>query len=84
MLSGDHCVKRISLHSRIWIQLGNVFEGLVKKVQYAEYGPSGQFSKLKITEEDQNRLLEFDWRLIAQFDEILTLIAGLQHQGATR
>lgn len=58
--------------------LGNVLEGLFKKVQYAEYGPSGQFSSLKITEEDQNRLLEFDWRLIAQFDEILTLTSGLQ------
>lgn len=58
--------------------LGNLLEGLLKKVQYAEYGPSGQFSKLKISEEDQNRLLEFDWRLIAQFDEVLTLTAGLQ------
>ncbi|HPS58060.1 MAG TPA: hypothetical protein PK514_08130 [Spirochaetota bacterium] len=58
--------------------LGNVLEGLFKKVQYAEYGASGPFSKLKITEEDQNRLLEFDWRLIAQFDEVLTLATGLQ------
>lgn len=58
--------------------LGNSLEGLLKKVQYAEYGTSGQFSKLKITEEDQNKLLEFDWRLIAQFDDVLALISGLQ------
>lgn len=58
--------------------LGNVLEGLYKKVQFAEYGAAGQFSKIKITEDDQNRLLEFDWRLIAQFDEVLTLVAGLQ------
>lgn len=58
--------------------LGNIIEGLFKKVQHAEYGPSGNFSKLKITDEDQNRLLEFDWRLIAQFDEVLALTSGLQ------
>lgn len=58
--------------------LGNVLEGLFKKVQYAEYGAPGQFSKIKITEDDQNRLLEFDWRLISLFDEVLTLAAGLQ------
>jgi len=58
--------------------VSNLLEGLSKKVQYAEYGASGSFSKIKITEEDQNRLLEFDWRLIASFDEILTLTAGLQ------
>ena len=48
----------------------NLLEGLIKKVQYADYGASGGFSKIKITEEDQNRLLEYDWRLISAFDEI--------------
>ena len=58
--------------------LSNLLEGILKKVQYAEYGASGSFSKIKITEDDQNRLLEFDWRLIAQFDEVLSVISGIQ------
>ncbi len=58
--------------------LAHVLEGVLKKVQYAEYGAAGPFSKIKITEEDQNRLLEFDWRLISKFDEILTFSGGLQ------
>lgn len=56
----------------------NLLEGLLKKIQYADYGVSGGFSKIKITEEDQNRLLEYDWRLISAFDEINTLTAKLQ------
>lgn len=46
-------------------------EGLVKKVRYAEYGTSGTFSKAKITEGDQNRLLEYDWRLISVADDLV-------------
>lgn len=55
----------------------NLLEGLLKKVQYADYGVSGGFSKIKITEEDQNRLLEYDWRLISAFDEINTAAGKL-------
>jgi len=57
--------------------LSHILEGLVKKVEYADYGVSGGFSKIKITEEDQNRLLEYDWRLISTFDEIYKLFANL-------
>lgn len=46
-------------------------EGLVKKVRYAEYGTSGVFSKAKITEDDQNRLLEYDWRLLTSAEELV-------------
>lgn len=56
----------------------NLLEGLLKKVQYADYGTSGAFSKIKITEEDQNRLLEYDWRLISAFDEINGITSKLQ------
>ncbi len=56
----------------------NLLEGLLKKIQYADYGASGGFSKIRITEEDQNRLLEYDWRLISSFDEINTLTSKLQ------
>lgn len=46
-------------------------EGLVKKVRYAEYGTTGIFSKAKITEDDQNRLLEYDWRLLSSADDLV-------------
>ncbi len=57
--------------------LSNLLEGLLKKVEFADYGVSGGFSKIKITEEDQNRLLEYDWRLITAFDEVFKLFANL-------
>lgn len=57
--------------------LSHLLEGLVKKVEYADYGVSGGFSKIKITEDDQNRVLEYDWRLITAFDEIYKLFANL-------
>lgn len=50
--------------------LSNIIEGILKKVEYADYGLKGPFSKIEFSEENQNRLLEFDWRLISQFDEI--------------
>ena len=58
--------------------LSLLLEGLVKKVEYADYGAGAAFSKIKITEEDQNRLLEYDWRLITTFDDISKLLTGLQ------
>lgn len=57
--------------------LSNVLEGLVKKVEYAEYATRGGFSKVKITEEDENRLLEYDWRLISTFDEVFKMFSNL-------
>jgi hypothetical protein len=57
--------------------LSHLLEGLVKKVEFADYGVSGGFSKIKISEEDQNRLLEYDWRLITAFDEVYKLFTGL-------
>lgn len=78
MLSGD-LSKEADLGALPDIDsLAHVLEGLFKKVQHAEYGASGPFSKIKITEEDQNRLLEFDWRLIELFDEILGFAASIQ------
>lgn len=50
--------------------LSHLVERLVKKVQFAEYGASGVFSRAKITEDDQNRLLEYDWRLLSSMDEL--------------
>ena len=56
----------------------NLLEGLLKKVQYADYGVTGGFSRIKITEDDQNRLLEYDWRLISSFDEINSSTSNMQ------
>lgn len=61
--------------------LSNLIEGLVKKVQFAEYGTSGVFSKAKITEDDQNRLLEYDWRLISSMDELVDSAENLLSPG---
>ncbi len=70
VISGD-CVRNGNLSvTRDFDSLSNLLEGLVKKVEYADYGVSGGFSKIKITEEDQNRLLEYDWRLITSFEEV--------------
>lgn len=52
-------------------------EGLVKKVRYAEYGTSGTFSKAKITEDDQNRLLEYDWRLLSSADDLVESVVKI-------
>jgi hypothetical protein len=57
--------------------LSHLLEGVLKKVEFAEYGVSGGFAKIKISEEDQNRLLEYDWRLISAFDEVYKLFSGL-------
>jgi hypothetical protein len=52
-------------------------EGLVKKVRYSEYGTTGAFSKAKITEDDQSRLLEYDWRLLSSADELVESISKI-------
>ncbi len=77
VISGDFAKSKNFEITQEFDSLSNLLEGLVKKVEYAEYGVSGGFSKIKITEEDQNRLLEYDWRLITAFDEIYKLIANI-------
>jgi len=77
VVSGDN-VKNGNLGAaQEFDSLSNLLEGLVKKVEYADYGASGTFSKIKITEEDQNRLLEYDWRMITAFDQIGKLVSNL-------
>ncbi len=61
--------------------LSHLVEGLLKKVQFAEYGTSGVFSKAKITEDDQNRLLEYDWRLLSSMDELVESADNLLSPG---
>ena len=77
IISGDHARKGDFAVTQEFDSLSNLLEGLLKKVEFADYGVSGGFSKIKITEEDQNRLLEYDWRLITAFDEVNQLFSSL-------
>jgi len=77
VLSGDNVRNGNFTVTQELDSLSNLLEGLVKKVEYADYGVSGGFSKIKITEEDQNRLLEYDWRLITAFDEVSKMFDNL-------
>ncbi len=77
VISGDQARNKNFAATQEFDSLSNLLEGLLKKVEHADYGVSGGFSKIKITEEDQNRLLEYDWRLITAFDEIHQLFGNL-------
>ncbi len=50
--------------------LGTSLERVLKKCEQADFGTSGSHAGVKVTEEDQNRLLEYDWRLITTLDEL--------------
>ncbi len=54
------------------------FEKIMNLVRYADYGSSGSLSKVKVNEEDMNRLLEYDWRLISRLDETEKFIEELR------
>jgi hypothetical protein len=77
VISGDYARNGNFAVTQEFDSLSNLLEGLLKKVEFADYGVSGGFSKIKITEEDQNRLLEYDWRLITAFDEVNQLFSNL-------
>ncbi len=77
VISGDFVKSGNLTVTQEFDSLSHLLEGLVKKVEFAEYGVSGGFSKIKISEEDQNRFLEYDWRLITAFDEIYKLFSNL-------
>lgn len=57
-----------ALHLADLDSLGIIVERAVKKCQYAEYGISA--AKMKIKPEDQNRLLEYDFSLLSNLDEL--------------
>ncbi|HNW27270.1 MAG TPA: hypothetical protein PKN50_02235 [Spirochaetota bacterium] len=43
-------------------------ETLIKKCQHADFGRAAALSSMTISEDDKNRLLEYDWRLISALD----------------
>ncbi len=62
--------------------LGTNFERVQKKCQYADYGSTATLSGAKISDEDQNRLLEYDWRLINTLEEFTPKMKEIQDDGA--
>ncbi len=59
--------------------LNNVIERVLKKTQFADFGNTASLSGVAITDEDKNRLLEFDWRLIATIEESQSLLDNLKN-----
>ncbi len=61
------------------------FEKLYKMTKFADYASSASASGLKVTEKDKERLLEFDWRLIAsldEFDDVMGRLKGASKEDA--
>jgi hypothetical protein len=57
-------------------------EGVIKKCRSAEFGASSSLSGIKISEDDKNRLLEYDWRLISALDELEKSVGELRAAAA--
>ena len=76
-LSGD-LVKR-GEHSSVseLESLNNKLERLYKKCKSLDFGKSASLSHAGINDEDLNRLLEYDWRMISSADEIIPLVRKL-------
>ncbi len=53
-------------------------ETLVKKCQHADFGSTAALSSITISEDDKNRLLEYDWRLISALDGLDKSIGELR------
>jgi hypothetical protein len=58
-----------------------ILERANKKCRYADYGSGASFSKIKFTQEDSDRLLEYDWRMIGKLDDSESAIAKLKSAG---
>jgi hypothetical protein len=52
-------------------------ETLYKKCKHAEYGSFSSTSRMKASDEDRNRLLEYDWRLISDIDDLEKMIGEI-------
>lgn len=53
-------------------------ETMVKKSQHADFGKTAALSSIKISEDDKNRLLEYDWRLISSLDDLDKAVKDLR------
>jgi hypothetical protein len=52
-------------------------ETVIKKCQHADFGKTAALSGMKLSDDDVNRLLEYDWRLISALDELEAGVKGL-------
>ncbi|TFH41888.1 MAG: hypothetical protein E4G96_04615 [Chrysiogenales bacterium] len=50
--------------------LGPRMETVIKKCLHSDFGSTSSLSGAAVSEEDRNRLLEYDWRLISSLDEL--------------
>jgi hypothetical protein len=53
-------------------------ESVIKKCQHADFGKTAALSSMTISEDDKNRLLEYDWRLISALDEMEKKVGELR------
>lgn len=61
--------------------LSIVLERVLKKTKYADYA-SSSFSGIKVTTEDQDRILSYDWSLIQVLDEVEKFVGRFQSSDA--
>ncbi|HOT46664.1 MAG TPA: hypothetical protein PLM53_02340 [Spirochaetota bacterium] len=54
-------------------------EAMIKKCQHADFGRAAALSSMTISEDDKNRLLEYDWRLISALDGIEKSLGELRN-----
>jgi hypothetical protein len=59
-------------------------ETMIKKCRHADFGSVSALSGVTISEEDKNRLLEYDWRLISALDEMDKNVNGLRSASENR
>ncbi len=57
--------------------LNLVLERVLKKTKYADYA-SSSFSGIKVTPEDQDRILGYDWNLVQVLDEVGGFVDGMR------
>ncbi|MCP4134439.1 MAG: hypothetical protein GY754_25930 [bacterium] len=76
-IMSDHSRKGETANLSDLDSLGHFLEKMAKKVEFADYVNAGSFSKMKISEEDQDRLLEYDWRMIDGMDTLAELVSKL-------
>lgn len=57
--------------------IGKIIERVYNKVKFAEHGNTTK-TRLEVKEEDKNRLLEYDWRMISEVEELEKIFAALE------
>ena len=62
--------------------LSMVLEGTYKKCKYADYGGNSSYSRVKVTLEDQDKILAHDWNLLGGLDDIAAQVKELGAQDA--